>query len=206
MRFTPEAGRCSAPFLPQSYFRAGEPKAQVIRISHMRTLILALAAFASACASQPVNRTSSTPLPVASVQTEPYLGLWHEAARLPNWFERGCVAATAEYGLHDDGMLSVRNICTRADGSTEDAIGRARRVGEGDEGKLEVSFFGPFWGDYWVVERADDYSWSIVSEPRGRYLWVLTRAERITPAERALFDARLRALGYDTSKLVWNGA
>ncbi|GAN00279.1 lipoprotein Blc [alpha proteobacterium U9-1i] len=172
----------------------------------MRSLILTLAVLAGACAGQPVNRTSSTPLPVSAVETEPYLGLWHEAARLPNRFERDCVAATAEYGARDDGMLSVRNVCTRADGSTRDAVGRARRVGEGDEGKLKVSFFGPFWADYWVVERADDYSWSIVSEPEGRYLWVLTRAEQITPAERALFDARLRALGFDTSKLIWNAA
>jgi apolipoprotein D and lipocalin family protein len=170
----------------------------------MRTLILALALFVAACAGQPVNRSSSAPLPVAAIETEPYLGLWHEAARLPNRFESDCVAATAEYGLRDDGMISVLNTCMRSDGSTRDAEGRARRVGEGDEGKLEVSFFGPFWADYWVLERANDYSWSIVGEPEGRYLWVLTRAERTTPQERALFDARLRALGYDTSKLVWN--
>ncbi len=170
----------------------------------MRTILLSLTLFLTACAGQPINRTSDTPLPVAQVETEPYLGLWHEAARLPNRFERGCVAATAEYAPRDDGMISVVNTCTRADGSTRDAEGKARRVGEGDEGKLKVSFFGPFWADYWVLERADDYSWSIVGEPEGRYLWVLTRAERITPEERALFDARLRALGYDTSKLVWN--
>lgn len=158
----------------------------------------------AACASQPVNRAAVNPLPVASVDIERYLGMWHEAARLPNRFERDCVGATAEYRMRPDGLISVRNVCTRADGSTRDAMGRARRVGVGEEGKLKVSFFGPFWGDYWVLERAEDYSWSIVGEPSGRYLWVLTRAERTTPEERATFEARLRALGYYVSALVWN--
>ena len=77
-------------------------------------------------------------------------------------------------------------------------------MGQGDEGKLKVSFFGPFWADYWVVARADDYAWSIVSEPGGRYLWVLTRAPHISAEDRAGFEVRLRALGYDTSKLYWD--
>ncbi len=90
-------------------------------------------------------------------------------------------------------------------GGEEQELGAADKVGGGQDGKLEVSFFGPFWGDYWVLERADDYSWSIVGEPEGRYLWILTRARTITADERTLLEARVRSLGYDTSKLVWNG-
>lgn len=172
----------------------------------MKLLALALPMVLAACAGQPANRTSSAPLPVASIETARYLGLWREAARLPNPFERDCVAATAEYGLREDGLIAVRNACTRADGSARDVVGRARRVGEGDEGKLEVSFFGPFWGDYWVLARADDYSWSIVGEPSGRYLWVLTRSQTTSAEERAAFEQRLTSLGYDVSKLIWNGA
>lgn len=153
-----------------------------------------------ACASPPVNRLAETPLQTVSIDTERYLGRWHEAARLPNQFERDCVYVTADYGTREDGLISVVNSCRSSDGETRDANGRARIVGEG---KLEVSFFGPFWGDYWVLERAPDYSWSIVGEPRGRYLWVLTRAETITPEQRADFERRLTALGYDVSKLVW---
>ena len=123
---------------------------------------------------------------------------------MPNNFERDCVSAIAEYGQRTDGLISVRNICVGPDGKTREAIGRARRAGQGDEAKLKVSFFGPFWADYWVVQRADDYAWSIVGEPRGRYLWVLTRAPTISAEERAAFEARLRTLGYDTSKLYWD--
>lgn len=170
----------------------------------LRILIVSLVFALGACAAQPVYRSSDDPLPVAEISTTEYLGLWHEAARLPNRFERNCADATAEYALREDGLISVRNTCIREDGSTRVAEGRARRVGEGEEGKLEVSFFGPFWGDYWVLERANDYSWSIVGEPDGKYLWVLTRAENIDAQERAIFAARVRALGYDPDDLIWN--
>jgi apolipoprotein D and lipocalin family protein len=170
----------------------------------MRYLILgAFAALTAACSQNPVYRISEEPLPVAEIDQSRYLGFWHEQARLPNSFENGCQRATAEYSLREDGLISVLNTCIEADGERRSANGRARPVGEAGEGKLEVSFFGPFWADYWVLERADDYSWSIVGEPEGRYLWLLTRAENITAEERATFEQRISALGYRPAELVW---
>ncbi len=166
-----------------------------------------VAAFAlTACMSAPpVNRTAAEPLStVAQVDLSRYIGLWHEAARLPNQFERGCVAATATYTQRPDGMIRVRNACTKADGSVDDIIGRARVVDTTTNAKLKVSFFGPFWGDYWVLDLAPDYSWALVGEETGRYLWVLTRAERIDAATKADLVERLKARGYDTDALYWN--
>lgn len=170
----------------------------------MRILLFsALALFAAGCSQNPVYRQSEDPLPVSYIDQQAYLGLWHEQARLPNSFERGCQRATAEYSVREDGLISVLNTCIEANGERRTAEGRARRTGEAGEGKLEVSFFGPFWADYWVLQRADDYSWSIVGEPEGRYLWLLTRAETITPEQRSDFEARISALGYRPADLVW---
>ena len=166
-----------------------------------RALIPAMLVLAAtSCAPPPVNRAPEPPLETEPVEIGAYLGHWHEQARLPNRFEQGCVYATADYARRDDGLIGVLNRCRMEDGEMREAEGRAREIGEG---KLQVSFFGPFWGDYWVLDRAEDYAWSIVGEPEGRYLWVLTRAETITPDERAAFERRLRALGYDVTKLVW---
>ncbi len=167
-----------------------------------RPLILAAAALGlSACVINPVYRVTDQPaLTAQPIDRAAYLGLWHEQARLPNSFERNCARATAEYGVRDDGLISVRNTCFEEDGDQRVANGRARVVGEG---QLKVSFFGPFWADYWVLARADDYSWSIVGEPRGRYLWLLTRAETLSPTERAAFEQRIVALGFNPSDMVW---
>lgn len=180
-----------------------EPIGQAARISDMRSILFIAFILVAGCAQQPVYRQSNDPLPVAYVDTERYLGLWYEQARLPNSFEEGCVFVTAEYGRRDDGLISVRNTCRDARGETRVANGRARPVGEAGEGKLEVSFFGPFWGDYWVLDRSEDYAWSIVGEPGGRYLWVLTRERELSPARRAAFEQRITELGYRPADLVW---
>ncbi len=169
----------------------------------MRFFIIAFALIAAACSPQPVYRTSDAPLPVAEVDIPRYLGLWHEQARLPNRFEHGCQRARAAYGRRDDGLISVTNTCIDANGRTREAEGRARPAGASGEGKLEVSFFGPFWADYWVLERGANYEWSIVGEPEGKYLWVLTRAERISEDDREFFERRIEALGYRPADLVW---
>lgn len=169
----------------------------------MRLFIVVFAMLAAGCAQNPVYRQSSAPLTVASIDQQRYLGLWHEQARLPNSFEEGCQRATAEYAAREDGLISVVNTCIDERGEQRVARGRARPVGEGDEGKLEVSFFGPFWADYWVLQRGENYEWSIVGEPEGRYLWLLTRDQTITPQQRAAFEQRLEELGYRPNDLVW---
>lgn len=172
----------------------------------MRLLAAVILAAALAGCSSTSHRTAAPPLQaVAAVDLDRYAGLWHEQARLPNWFERGCVAATAEYGRRPDGLVSVRNVCTKADGEVSDVDGRAKIVDARTNAKLKVSFFGPFFvGDYWVIDLASDYSWVIVGEPRGRYLWVLTRAAAIDAAQKADLIARVAAKGYRTDALVWN--
>ncbi|MEQ1489276.1 MAG: lipocalin family protein [Terricaulis sp.] len=169
----------------------------------MRFMFLAAALLMGACSLNPVYRQSTDPLPVAPIDQARYLGTWYEQARLPNSFEEGCQRATAEYAVRDDGLISVLNTCFKANGEQRTARGRARPTGEAGEGKLEVSFFGPFWANYWVLERGENYEWSIVGEPEGRYLWVLTREREITPAMRAEFERRITALGYRPAELVW---
>ena len=144
------------------------------------------------------------PEPAKSVDVDRYTGRWYEFARYENRFERGRDFVTADYAKRDDGLISVINTGREggADGLRRVARGKARVVPDSDNAKLKVSFFGPFYvGDYWVLDHADDYSWSIVGEPGGTYLWILTReAKPAVEVQRALLE-RVRAMGYDLSML-----
>ncbi|WP_227242861.1 lipocalin family protein [Paraburkholderia caribensis] len=144
------------------------------------------------------------PEPAKSVDVDRYTGRWYEFARYDNRFERGRDFVTADYAKRDDGLISVINAGREggADGPRRVARGKARVVPDSDNAKLKVSFFGPFYvGDYWVLDHADDYSWSIVGEPGGTYLWILTReAKPAVELQRALLE-RVRAMGYDLSML-----
>ncbi|MBB4013372.1 lipocalin family protein [Niveibacterium umoris] len=147
----------------------------------------------------PTARAAEPPPVVSQVDLTRYAGLWYEIASFPNFFQRGCVATTAEYGLREGGV-SVKNRCRKdtLDGEWKQSEGRARVVAPG---KLKVSFFWPFEGDYWVLALDPDYRWALVGGPGRDYLWVLSRTPQMADATYAEITARAAALGYDLSQL-----
>lgn len=164
--------------------------------------VLALGGGLAACASGP-SGNDAVPEPAKPVDPERYAGRWYELARYENRFEQDCEGVTADYRARPDGTIDVVNTCRKGsvDGEVSTAEGTARVVPDSDGAKLKVTFFWPFAGDYWVLDRADDYSWAIVGEPAGTYLWLLSRDP--VPGQETLDEhlQRIRALGYDTSLL-----
>ena len=152
---------------------------------------------------------ASVPQPARAVALPAYLGTWYEYGRYEASFQEGCEGVTAQYSLREtrgDANIRVVNGCFEGglDGEFRQSTGRAKIVDGSDGAKLKVSFFGPFFGDYWVLDRGEPgadglYPWSIVGEPSGRYLWMLTREARPDDATRALLERRVRELGYDWS-------
>ncbi|MDE2595650.1 MAG: lipocalin family protein [Sphingomonadales bacterium] len=161
---------------------------------------LLLGGCAAVMARHPIGN-SAVPQPAKPVELSRYLGRWYEIARYEQGFQKDCDGVTADYALRADGKISVLNRCRKPDGKATDAKGVAYIANTASNAKLKVSFFGPFYGDYWVLDHADDYSWSIVGEGSGRYLWLLSREAVPEPAQVEALIGRAAALGYDTSML-----
>jgi apolipoprotein D and lipocalin family protein len=175
----------------------------------MRRVRVAVAAVSmllmTQCATSATERLKLPPLPtVAKVELPRYLGTWYEIASFPQRFQKGCVATTATYSLREDGEIDVLNRCRqdRLDGEERIAKGRARVVDATTGAKLEVSFFRPFWGDYWVIDLGADYEFAVVGHPGRDYLWVLSRTPALEPAVYEGILTRLKANGYETDRLV----
>lgn len=165
--------------------------------------LVALAFLGLLGCSQPVYRTIDTPLvPVAELDLRRYAGRWFEIARLPNSFEdQDCASVTADYRLRDDGLIEVINTCVKP-GDINRAKGVARLADPAAPAKLEVSFFRPFYGNYWVVALDPDYGWALVAEPEGKYLWLLARTPKLDDALEAEIFGRITALGYPLKALI----
>jgi len=155
-------------------------------------LTAVLIALLAGCSTVP-----TAPLPtVAAVDLQRYAGTWHEVSALPNPFQARCVADTqARYrALGDD--IEVLNRCRQADGTVASVTGVAQVVPGSGNAKLRVSFFRPFFGDYWVLALAPDYRWVLVGEPSRRFGWVLSRTPQMAPADLEAALARAETLGY----------
>lgn len=149
--------------------------------------------------------------PVTGLEVERYLGLWHEIAVIPNWFQEDCAAGTtATYGLAEDmAGITVLNSCLGEDGSRITAEGRARFTGPSDEGALEVTFVSllGFWlwplsGDYIVLALDPEYRWTAIGHPSREYGWILAREERLAPDVLKVVASRFQEAGYDTCTLL----
>lgn len=143
--------------------------------------------------------------PVSGFELERYLGTWYEVARLDHRFERGLTRVTATYSLREDGGVRVVNRGYDGEsGEWDEAVGKAYFVGANDIGHLKVSFFGPFYGGYNVVELdKQGYQYSLVAGPDRSYLWILSRTPALSPERLRMLVDRAAELGFPTEQLIF---
>jgi apolipoprotein D and lipocalin family protein len=165
----------------------------------MRKTLIVLLLFLTGCVGIPENVK-----PVDDFRLEKYLGKWYEIARLDHSFERGLSQVTAEYSQRDDGGVRVLNRgYSEKEKTWKEAEGKAYFVQSPDQGYFKVSFFGPFYGSYIIIDLdQENYQYSLVSGQNKSFLWILARATEITDDIRKRLMQKAEGLGFDTSKLI----
>ncbi|MBC3882275.1 lipocalin family protein [Undibacterium sp. LX40W] len=136
---------------------------------------------------------------VDKVDVERYLGKWYEIAVIPNRFQSMCVADTRAEYRKDEGAIRVINRCRKQDGKIETAEGIAKIVDGSNNAKLRVSFFRPFYGNYWILDLDPNYQWVLVGEPSRKYGWVLSRNMKLEPEQWQQAMKTAEKLGYKIS-------
>jgi apolipoprotein D and lipocalin family protein len=138
---------------------------------------------------------------VLHVELEKYLGKWYEIAHLPARFQEGCTDTTATYALSEDGSISVLNECVK-NGKMKRAKGRAKVVDKRSGAKLKVTFFWPFYGDYWIIDLGRDYDYAVVGTPNRKYLWILSRTPQMDDKLFSELVESVKSKGFDANSLI----
>lgn len=139
-------------------------------------------------------------VPRVKVDLKEYQGRWYEIARYDQWFSKGCGATTANYGINNDGTVSVTNTCQTSTG---------KQVAEGTayptkhDGVLGVSFFPGVYGNYTVTYR--DPKTSIVTNQDKSALWILSRSPKISTQKQQRLERWLKDHKFNTNKLIYTG-
>ena len=140
---------------------------------------------------------------VPQVDLNKYSGKWYEIASYPQTFQKGCHCTTAEYTLSEKGYVIVENRCNRDSLTGKQSYIKGKAFVDKNSGnaKLKVQFFWPFKGKYWIIELADDYSYTVVSHPNRKYLWILSRTPKMEETTYQHIISKLKQNGFDLNKL-----
>ena len=165
-----------------------------------RKFVILLLLLTGGCVSIPDNVK-----PVSGFEPDRYLGRWYEIARLDHSFERGLEKVTAEYSYRKDGGIKVINRGFSPDKNKwKEAEGKAYFVESPDIGRLKVSFFGPFYGGYNIIELdKENYSYAIVCGPDKSYLWILARTPQIEKTLLERLVNKAKKSGFQTVDLIY---
>lgn len=148
---------------------------------------------------------------VSSVDLSRYTGRWYEIARLPNRFQKDCAGEVmATYSLLGADQLKVVNQCQKQNGQISQVEGKARLANKnGPNSKLEVRFAPSWlswlpvvWGDYWIIELAQDYSYSVVGTPDRKYLWILSRTPQMEEETYKRLMEKAAAAGFNVAQVM----
>ncbi|CRY30816.1 lipocalin family protein [Yersinia enterocolitica] len=141
---------------------------------------------------------------VDNFQLPRYLGTWYEIARLDHSFERGLDYVTANYSPRDDGGVKVinRGYNTKKQ-QWQESIGKAYFIGSPQQAALKVSFFGPFYGGYNVIDLDDEYQHALIAGPNREYLWILSRTPTIDNQTRDRLVSVAKHYGFPVEELIW---
>jgi apolipoprotein D and lipocalin family protein len=142
--------------------------------------------------------------PVDDFEPDRYLGKWYEIARLDHFFERNLSNVSATYSAKVNGEIKVLNRgYNPKNGKWKQIEGRARFIGDNSIGSLKVSFFGPFYGGYHIVELdKENYSYAMVAGPTKSYLWILSRSTSLDEAIYHKLVGKASEWGFNTTDLI----
>ena len=129
-----------------------------------------------------VAASKVVPSTVDELNLDSYLGHWFQVYGAPTntIFQGYGTCITADYGLLDNGQVSVLNSQLDENKQIEKINGYAYYKNISEPGQLTVHLDGvPVDSPYWVVKLGEivdnQYQYSIITTPSGISLWVLTR-------------------------------
>jgi len=140
--------------------------------------IMAITLAMAGCTSIPSTRDIPA---VRNFDASRYMGVWHEVARLPKWYERDMTDVTATYAL-DGETLHITNSGMR-NGERKRVTAVGHFAGDPSVGEFRISFFRPFYGDYRIIWLSPGYDLALVTSSDRSALWILSR-EKNPPAGR----------------------
>lgn len=151
----------------------------------------------TACQNLPPIKT------VEQVDLDRFMGDWYVIAAIPTFIEKDPYNPVERYEKTSDG--SIATTFSFRQGSFTGPLKVYHPTGfiVPGTGNAEwcMQFVWPFKSEYLIAYLDQDYQHTIIARNKRDYVWLMSRKPTLDQASYEQLVARIRAMGYDTSKL-----
>ena len=161
----------------------------------------ALMTFLTGCAVVPQKVT----VPVAaSVDLPRFMGPWYVIGVIPTFIEKDIVNAIESYERAPDGTIKTTFTFNKGgfDGPAKRYEPRGFVVEGTNNAIWGMQFVWPIKAEFVISHVDPQYTETIIARSARDYVWIMARTPTIEEARYAALVARVKAMGYDTAKLV----
>ena len=154
----------------------------------------------NAIASAQENKT------VATVDLQKFAGKWYSLSSIPTTIDIKWRETIDNYSWNEKGYYDVYTTYEKVKkGKTTSGNVRSKlfQVSGTNNAAMKVQFLWPFKTDFWVIELADDYSYTVIGHPKKKYLFIMSRKPSIDKVLYQQIIERCKNRGYDTDQLVF---
>lgn len=146
---------------------------------------------------------AASPQPARAAPIGMYAGRWYQIAQIAKTNRHPCPGGTEDFSANGRGGLAVTLTCRQPSGASHQVKAGVTIVPNSGNARFKISFFGGLISqEYLVLDHAADLSWAVMATPGGNYLWLLARRPVLDPVTFEAADGRIKALGYDPTKLI----
>lgn len=165
------------------------------------SLLAPMVAMLAACAIVPQQVTVPV---VPSLDLKRFMGPWYVIGVIPTFLEKDIYNAVESYELAADG--TILTTFTFNQGGFDGPAKRMQPKGFVVEGSGNavwgMQFVWPIKAEFVVSHVDAGYTETIIARSARDYVWIMARTPRLPEQRYAELVARVKAMGYDTSKLV----
>ena len=167
----------------------------MLRALSVMMTALALSACSSTSEMKPIE-------PVANVELPRFMGEWYVIANIPTFIEKQAFNAVESYRQELDGTIATTFTFNK--GAFDGPLKRYEPTGfvrDSSNAVWGMQFVWPIKAQYLIAYVDDTYAQTIVARDKRDYVWIMARTSQLEPDVRTQLVERVRALGYDTTKL-----
>lgn len=155
--------------------------------------------FLMGCSSMKYTKT------VDYVDIDKFMGQWYVIAGRFTFLEEGAHNAVENYKWNYKEKridISFTFNKDRFDGKIKSIPQKGWVYNEKTNAHWKVSPFWPLKFDYLVIALADDYSWTAVGVPSGKYLWIMAKKNQLADKELEQIVRKINSQGYPTKAII----